>query len=316
MMEPAQIKQLSIPQNRRVICISDVHGQLDVFKKLLDKVRFCDDDILILVGDLCSGRYDNSQSPQMLEYAMELCEKPNVHAVRGNWDFVERLPENIGDELRVKAAEWFDSMPHIIETEDYIFVHAGLSTNNLNEQDDRCIRHMADDIVFDKIVIVGHVPTINFSGNILSCNPVFDMERRIIRIDGGMDTWGCGQLNALIIHNGTFSYFSADNLPTISAEKAQTAKGGDLSIVWVKDKEIELIESGEEFSICRHIASGKTIELANIAINKDKDGKLYCSLDTNYYLPVDVGDTISVLHRFSDRIFAKKDGIIGYYKTK
>jgi len=72
----------------------------------------------------------------------------------------------------------------------------------------------------------------------------------------------------LIIQNGKFSYLSANNLPTIYAEKAQPAKGGELSIVWVKDKEIELIEAGEEFSICRHVKTGKIIELSNLSINR------------------------------------------------
>jgi predicted phosphodiesterase len=314
-MELAKIMQLTIPQSKRIICISDIHGQLDVFKRLLDKVEFCDNDILILVGDLCAGRCDNSQSRQTLEFAMTLCERSNVYAVRGNWDLVGRLPDDIGETVKAQAAEWFNSLPHIIETQEFIFVHAGLSSNNLNEQEaQRCMRESADDVVFEKYVVVGHTPTLNYSRKILSCNPVFNMERRIISIDGGLDTWGCGQLNALIIHNSTFSYQSADNLPVYHSEKAQSTSGGELSIVWVKDKEVELIEAGEEFSIYKHSKSGKIIELANISINTDENGGLWCALDTDYYLPIDVGDKITVLHTFKDRIYAKKDGIIGYYK--
>lgn len=315
-MELAKIMQLTIPQNKRIICISDIHGQLDVFKQLLDKVKFCDDDILILVGDFCAGRYDNRQSHQTLEYMLKLCKCPNVYAVRGNWEFVERLPGDIDESVRAQAAEWFDSLPHILETQEFIFVHGGITSNNLNEQEARsCLREVPGDVVFEKYVVVGHVPTLNYSRNILSCNPIINMERRVISIDGGLDTWGCGQLNALIIHNDTFSYQSADNLPVILAENTQPASGGELSIVWVKDKEIELIEAGAEFSICKHTRTGKTIELSNISINKEENGGLWCSLDTDYYLPVDVGDEITVLYTFSDRVYAKKDGIIGYYKT-
>jgi hypothetical protein len=246
---------------------------------------------------------------------MKLCERTNVYAVRGNWDFAERLPADCDETVKAQAAEWFDSMPHIIETQEFIFIHAGLSSNNLNEQEaKKCMRELPEDVVYEKYIIVGHCPTLNYSRRLLSCNPVINKERRIISIDGGLDTWGCGQLNAFIVQNGAFSYQSADSLPVIHAEKAQPESGGQLSIVWVKDKEVELVEAGEEFSIYRHIKSGKIIELSNLSVNKDENGGLWCSLDTDYYLPVDAGDTIAVLHKFSDRIYAKKDGIIGYYK--
>lgn len=314
-VELAKIKKLWIPHNKRIICISDIHGQLDVFKNLLDKVEFSDSDILILLGDLCAGRYDNSQSQETIKFIITLCQSPNVYAVRGNWDFVERLPADFDDAIKDRVKEWFDSLPHIIETQEFIFVHGGISSNNLNEQEAlRCMRELSDDVVFEKYVVVGHTPTLNYSQKILSCNPIINRERRIISIDGGLDTWGCGQLNALIIHNGIFSYQSADNLPFIYAKKAQKASGGNLSIVWVKDKEVELIKAGREFSICKHVKTGRIIELANISINTDENGSLWCSLDTDYYLPVDVGDRITVLHTFEDRIYAKKDGIIGYYK--
>ncbi|HEY8348436.1 MAG TPA: metallophosphoesterase [Clostridia bacterium] len=60
-MATARLEQVSIPENKRIICISDVHGKTDLLRKLLDKVKFSDQDILILVGDLCVGRHDKSQ---------------------------------------------------------------------------------------------------------------------------------------------------------------------------------------------------------------------------------------------------------------
>ncbi len=48
-----KIKKLSIPNDVRVIIISDIHGELDLFKELLYKVNFNDEDYLIINGDLC-----------------------------------------------------------------------------------------------------------------------------------------------------------------------------------------------------------------------------------------------------------------------
>ena len=44
-----KIKELSIPNDVRVIIISDIHGELDLFKELLHKVNFKDEDYLILM---------------------------------------------------------------------------------------------------------------------------------------------------------------------------------------------------------------------------------------------------------------------------
>ena len=324
MAVPAKIMQLTIPENKRIICISDVHGQLDIFKRLLGKVKFCDDDILILLGDICLGRHDNSQISHTLEFVMTLCKRPNVYALRGSWECAERLPKNCDDAIKKLAATWFDSLPHIIETPSFVFVHAGISSNNLSEQDAHsCMLHLPDDVVFEKIVVAGHCPTLNHSKKILSCNPIINMERRVILIDGGLDTWGVGQLNALFIENGVFSYQSADSLPVMVAPTAQKASGSDLSIVWVGGGEVELVKAGDEFSLYKHLRSGKIIELANMSVDVmendaqggEKSSYLRCSLGTDYHLPVAAGDEITVLHRFSDRIYAKKDGVIGFYRT-
>ena len=45
-----KIKKLSIPNDVRIIIISDIHGELDLFKELLHKVNFQDEDYLIING--------------------------------------------------------------------------------------------------------------------------------------------------------------------------------------------------------------------------------------------------------------------------
>jgi len=291
-----KVKRLSVPQNKRLICVSDIHGKLDVLRQLLDKVKLCDGDTLIIVGDICGGRHDNSQSVAIFEYAKALHRRDNVHIVRGNWDCKERLPHEFGEAQKEVAAEWFDTLPHVIETEDHVFIHykdTGFPT--------------------EKYLVEGHWPTLNASQSILSCNPYF--EGRVISIDGGLDTWGCGQLNALIIQNGKYSYVSADALPTACAAKAQAASLNPQSIVWTQEKDVELIKAGDEFSMYRHVKSGNTIELPNQSVHTGEDGGLWCSLGTNCFLPVEEGDELKVLHTFSDRLLVKKDGIIGYYAS-
>ncbi|MFV5913666.1 metallophosphoesterase, partial [Bacillus cereus] len=53
-----KIKKLSIPNDARVIVISDIHGELNLLKEALHKVNFKDEDYLIINGDLCEKGRD------------------------------------------------------------------------------------------------------------------------------------------------------------------------------------------------------------------------------------------------------------------
>ena len=50
MITPKHIKK-SIKGDYRLIVISDIHGHLDRFKALLQKVKYTPDDYLIILGD-------------------------------------------------------------------------------------------------------------------------------------------------------------------------------------------------------------------------------------------------------------------------
>jgi len=118
----ANVVKLTIPHGKRIICISDAHGHFDIFQRLLDNIGFCDDDILILLGDICVGRHNNKNFDEFLEFTVDLCKRENVYAIRGNWDVAGRLPKMIDKDTKARAIAWFESLPHIIETPDYVFI--------------------------------------------------------------------------------------------------------------------------------------------------------------------------------------------------
>ena len=68
-MIPATVIHPHIPSGRRVLVISDIHGNLPFFQGLLKQVCFCKDDILILLGDMLEK---GKQSLELLRYIMEL----------------------------------------------------------------------------------------------------------------------------------------------------------------------------------------------------------------------------------------------------
>ena len=78
-----RIRREVFPAGRRVLMISDLHGHAEGLKSLLERASFCEDDILVIVGDFVE------KGPEILEtvrYVMQLCEKYTVYPVMGNVD--------------------------------------------------------------------------------------------------------------------------------------------------------------------------------------------------------------------------------------
>ena len=75
----ANVVRVQLPQGRRVLAVSDIHGSLEFFKGLLDAAGYAGDDILVLVGDLVEKGPD---SLGVLRYVMELSRRRTVYADR------------------------------------------------------------------------------------------------------------------------------------------------------------------------------------------------------------------------------------------
>lgn len=162
----ARIRRVALPENRRILAVSDIHGNLPYLRGLLEKVGFCRDDILFIVGDfLEKGPY----SLDTLRFVMGLCEEYTVHVSCGNCDwwypiltspdprirgssvwYVNAKPQSLGrqmcrelgvpvtpdmsaEALRRVLMEGFPRefdflcrLPEVIDTEHYTFVHGGL----------------------------------------------------------------------------------------------------------------------------------------------------------------------------------------------
>ena len=177
---PGIVKRLDLPENKRILVVSDIHGNLPYLRGVLDKVGFCNEDILIVDGDFLEK---GSDSLGTLRYIMELSKRGNVYTVCGNcddwfrifslspegddrilqyilykksgllWDMCNECgldPFNIESLSEVKKVlfmsfleEWrfLSALPHAIETENFIFAHASADPKkSLGE-------HTVDDLV-------------------------------------------------------------------------------------------------------------------------------------------------------------------------
>ena len=354
----AVIKRLVPDEGKRILVISDIHGNLPYFEGLLKKTGFCGDDILIIDGDfLEKGAF----CLDTLRRIMELEENGNTHVICGNCDcwhtifgmspegddrmlaYLKRRksgllwemflqngidPESLKSLTEKKellrssyAREWefLSQLPHAIETEKFIFAHAGVDPSlDLEENSIETLEHtdalMEKDWSFEKWLIVGHWPVMLYWNDIVSANPIIDRERRIISIDGGCVLKDDGQLNCLIIPDANseeFSYTAYDSFPVRKVMDPQ--KGGEKSyyIRW-GDSLVQVLERNKEFSLCRHVRTGYKMKILTKYLFTDEE-YTGCNDCTDYVLPLEKGDEVSVVETTSEGYFVKHNGISGWY---
>ena len=336
---------------KRIIAVSDIHGNLRVFRRLLDKVKFSGNDVLIIVGDFLEKGEDSLGT---LRFIMELCEAGNTHALLGNcddlwmWvksgehdeqtlDFMLSQPNLIKEmcallsipmsaEMDIAAMVprlhaafgrelgWLENLPHIISAGDYVFAHSALEPGPLESQElekiSYCHAFMERGLSFDRYVIVGHWPTCLYRNDKPDCNPIIDRERKIISIDGGNVIKSFGQINALIIENDGFSSESADGLPVIPSPADQEASENPVFVRW-PDAAVEIVGGEGEFRLIRHISYGRELYAPAGYIYETDDGFSVRDV-SDYRLPVHKGEPVSLVADFSDRILAKKNGVVGW----
>lgn len=74
---------VTLPPGRRILAVSDIHGNLEFLDRLLEKAAFTPEDILFVVGDVLEK---GPRSLDTLRRLMELARTHTVYALRGNCD--------------------------------------------------------------------------------------------------------------------------------------------------------------------------------------------------------------------------------------
>lgn len=110
-----------------------------------------------------------------------------------------------------KQLEFLRDLPLCLETEKYIFVHAGLENRPDWENTDDIYSitvpwFLRRENPTDKWLVVGHFPTYNFKRSNATNLPIFDRHKKIIDIDGGLGIKTACQMNLLIINKNGNAY--------------------------------------------------------------------------------------------------------------
>ncbi|MCR5636978.1 MAG: metallophosphoesterase [Clostridiales bacterium] len=239
-MDKSKYKYIDTKEYDRVFVTSDIQGEYTHLKRALEKAGFTKQDVLIICGDIVDKGRSNIDT---LNYIRRLTEEYNVYVLMGNRDYMYSLmkseserelnfflsyakknPNSLYSEMCLKAGvelkydaktvkilvsqykneiDFLSSLPVILETDDFYFVHAGLKNENIYEQDINACLTMRDFIsvehTFSKYCVVGHVPVCNLHNDMSDVLPYIDTQRRKLFIDGGLTTVNGGKLNLLYL---------------------------------------------------------------------------------------------------------------------
>lgn len=349
-----RINKIALSSFKRILMISDIHGALDTFKQVLDKVKFSERDALVIVGDLCEK---GNQSAETLRYIRILTQtNNNVFVVCGNCDIlyeefeIEQTSEYV-DYLKWRKQsllnEWLSEvgfqiqetttpkeiyralqhnafqddinflkqLPHIIESEAFIFAHAGITnekdvTANHVESVVSMPLFYKQDVSFKKTVVVGHYPVSAYYQQTICMNPVYDAKKHILCLDGGNVVKGeIGQLNVCIYEQGKYHFdYVHKQQHIIAIKRNDSEKQTIVNIVW-PDYSLRLLEKGEHFSLCESANNqawikNEHIDMDKLAANQDT---------TSYQFSYIKGDCFECISdAYSGYYLAKQNGIIGW----
>ncbi|MBR3929338.1 MAG: metallophosphoesterase [Clostridia bacterium] len=218
-----------------------------------------------------------------------------------------------------KELDFLSSLPAILETQNYIFVHGGIPHENLSELKHQQ-RHpflkwdhfLTADVSFQKTVIVGHWPVTLYSKSYPNAAPVYDRNKNVLSIDGGCGVKKEGQINLLVFPtyaSKKYDLFTWDGLPTVKALGSQT-ESSDFSYIRWGDDEVIIVKQDEETADVLHHGRKMTIPAKNLF---KKGNAWHASEYTDYLLPVSPGDALSVILETPNGVYAKKNSVTGWY---
>lgn len=169
-------------------CISDIHGEYELFMRLLEKINYSDTDKLIVCGDIID------KGTASIKLAKTLFAMPNAYCIKGNheyeffkfyrtrmhsaimdfdailWHLQQYFSED-GCLLDWDTVDRLTELPYYIEDDEFICVHAGLPIESAGEilppseasweelVYDRTFKNPDVIPLTNKCIFFGHTPT-------------------------------------------------------------------------------------------------------------------------------------------------------------
>lgn len=345
-----EVKHLQLDKTKRSIVISDIHANLQLFKRLLDKIQYTYEDYLFINGDLCEK---GPASLEVVKYVRSMSEEStNVFITKGNCDvvfrhvysgdegvisYMNRRKDSVLNEMLSMYGkslddffdlqelahfyrhyfsdelDWLEALPIAFETDDFIIIHAGIENIEDWKLTDEQFALSAPAFYekehqANKKVIVGHWPVVNYRAKqISSHNPLIDLEKRVIALDGGNQIKVDGQLNALIIENDTYTFTFVDELThEIIVKHDHLDSTKRIGTVTYPNYQMTVIKQEQFFTLC---------ENSNLGIHQWIKNEYLFAEDKQSCCKDDLSTTFLSVKK-GEKVFIIDDTCLGYTLIK
>lgn len=242
----------------------------------------------------------------------------------------ETLPA-VAEHFKEELA-FLESLPTVIETPCYRFVHGGLPSPGADLSRVTPMSLMKynwflriareEGMVFDKYTVVGHWPVSLNREDYTDSNPIIDHQTKTISIDGGCGVMLDGQLDLLVIPSydapaEACYHYVYDDFPSYTVQKDQDPAPTSFFIHW-HDDAVTVLELDQDMAYVEHTRTGYRmwVPLAYLYFPSPENITVgisaKCRDCTDYRLPVKAGEVVSLVRKTSRGIMAKKNGISGW----
>lgn len=223
-----------------------------------------------------------------------------------------RVMEKFGALIR-----FFLERPIVLDAGAMVFVHGGLPHGDLAalnfshpyqylKRDD----FFQQETVFERPVVVGHMPTVNARPGVPCALPYFNPRRNVIGIDGGCGVKRNGQLNALLWRDGVFSCACVYGaLPAVRAKSAQAESADSLNVHYFEP--VRVLSQEGALARVQHEATGHVLWVPADDIWQEEG--IAHTETTDYALGVEAGDRLYVVRQTPRGLLAQKNGVTGWY---
>ncbi|MFJ8064008.1 metallophosphoesterase [Psychrobacillus sp. NPDC096426] len=217
--------------------------------------------------------------------------------------------------------DWIESLPIAYETDDFIIIHAGIENKeNWRETKEEVALYTQEFYKqvhqADKIVIVGHWPVVNYRANqVSSHNSIIDLGKKIIALDGGNQIKKDGQLNALIIQNGTYTSTYVDELTSeMIVQKEYNNSTKRVGTVTYPNYDMQIIRQERYFTLCENTNLGIEQWIKNEYLLIDHESARAKTDLSTTFLSVKQGEKVSMVDNECDGyiLVKRENGEVGW----
>ena len=169
-----KITEINEDKYSKIFIMTDIHGKYDLFKRLLDELKFTKEDLLIILGDSCDrglltyelykkyielqndgynvihllGNHEDMlyKSKIIEEYKINWLYNGGTETIKSFFNHQDKFEkvEEYWLQNEFYKEEWlfdfFERMPHVVKSKNYLFVHAGIDfSKSIQEQQEEYI---------------------------------------------------------------------------------------------------------------------------------------------------------------------------------